>query len=107
MDEAEKLDKKKFNIKDLPEIFNLFKLLSFSTDFVFDKFKIPKKAQHIIEPYWTYVGEPTSTMCPFMMGIMDYCYIVDGAGLPSKFSHEISLSLDKSIRKHGGKIFYN
>ena len=107
MDEAEKLDKKKFNIKDLPEIFNLFKLLSFSTDFVFDKFKIPKKAQHIIEPYWTYVGEPTSTMCPFMMGIMDYCYIVDGAGLPSKFSHEISLSLDKSIRKHGGNIFYN
>lgn len=107
MDEAEKLDKKKFHLKDLPEIFNLFKMLSFSTDFIFDMFKIPKKAQHIIEPYWTYVGEPTSTMCPFMMGIMDYCYIVDGAGLPSKFSHEISLSLDKSIRKHGGKIFYN
>ncbi|MCR5189716.1 MAG: NAD(P)/FAD-dependent oxidoreductase [Treponema sp.] len=107
MDEAERLDKKKFSLKDLPEIFNLFKMLSFSTDFIFDMFKIPKKAQHIIEPYWTYVGEPTSTMCPFMMGIMDYCYVVDGAGLPSKFSHEISLSLDKAIRKHGGKIFYN
>lgn len=107
MDEAFKLDHKQFSLKDLPEIFNLFRLLSFPTDFIFDLFKIPKKAQHIIEPYWTYVGEPTSTMCPFMMGIMDYCYIVDGAGLPSKFSHEFSLALDKSIRKHGGKIFYN
>ena len=83
------------------------RFLSFPTDFVFDLFKIPKKVQHMIEPYWSYVGEPTSTLNPFMMGMMDYCYIIDGAGLPSKFSHEFSLSLDKVIRKNGGKIFYN
>ena len=105
--ETGRLSNKKFKLKDLPEIFNLFKMLSFSTDFIFDLFKIPKKAQHIIEPYWTYIGEPTSTMCSFMMGMMDYCYIVDGAGLPSMFSHEFSLAIDKAIRKYGGKIFYN
>lgn len=107
LDEAYKLDHKEFKLKDLPEIMNLLRFLSFSTDFVFDIFKIPKKAQHIIEPYWSYVGEPTSTLNPFMMGMMDYCYILDGAGLPSMFSHEFSLSLDKVIRKNGGQIFYN
>ncbi len=107
LDEAYKLDHKEFKLKDLPEIMNLLRFLSFPTDFVFDIFKIPKKAQHIIEPYWSYVGEPTSTLNPFMMGMMDYCYILDGAGLPSMFSHEFSLSLDKVIRKNGGQIFYN
>lgn len=107
LDEASKLDRKEFKLKDLPEIMNLFRLLSFPTDFVFDLFKIPKKAQHIIEPYWSYVGEPTSSLNPFIMGMLDYCYITDGTGLPSEFSNEFSLSLDKVIRKNGGKIFYN
>ena len=107
LDEAFKLDHKEFKFKDMPDILNLLRFLSFPTDFVFDLFKIPKKVQHMIEPYWSYVGEPTSTLNPFMMGMMDYCYIIDGAGLPSKFSHEFSLSLDKVIRKNGGKIFYN
>ncbi len=107
MDEAEKLGNKKFHFKDLPAIFNTFRMVAHSSDKVMDLLNIPKKIQHMITPYWTYIGEPTETVNAFMMGMMDYCYLKDGAGLPSMFSHEFSLSLDKVIRKNGGKIFYN
>lgn len=50
MVEAFKLDHKEFHLKDLPEIMNLFRMLSFPTDFIFGCFKIPKKAQHLITP---------------------------------------------------------
>ena len=107
MDMAEKLDKKQISAKDIPDILNVLRMVSYSADKIMDQLKIPKKIQHMISPYWTYVGEPTSTLSAFMLGLMDYCYITDGAGLPSCFSHELSLSLDKAIRKNGGKIFYN
>lgn len=107
MDESERLGNKKFRITDLPHIFNTFRMVAYSSDLIMTLLGIPKKVQHMITPYWTYIGEPTSTVNAFMMGMMDYCYLQDGAGLPSKFSHEFSLSIDKVIRKNGGKIFYN
>lgn len=107
MDESEKLGRKEFHFKDLPSIFNTFRMVAYSSDKIMDLLEIPPKIQHMITPYWTYIGEPTGTVNAFMMGMMDYCYLLDGAGLPSKFSHEFSLSLDKVIRKNGGQIFYN
>jgi len=107
MDESMKLGEKKFRLKDLPSIFNTFRMVAYSSDRIMDLLEIPKKVQHMITPYWTYIGEPTGTVNAFMMGMMDYCYLLDGAGLPSMFSHEFSLSLDKVIRKNGGQIFYN
>jgi len=107
MDESMKLGNKQFSFKDLPAIFNTFRMVAHSSDKVMDLLGIPKKVQHMITPYWTYIGEPTSTVNAFMMGMMDYCYLKDGAGVPTMFSHEFSLSLDKVIRKNGGQIFYN
>jgi len=104
---SEKLTVKKISLKDIPSIFNTFRMVAHSSDRVMDLLGISKKAQHMITPYWSYVGEPTSTVNAFMMGMMDYCYLLDGAGLPSSFSHEFSLSFDKIIRNNGGKIFYN
>ena len=107
IDASSKLGSKKISLKDLPSIFNTFRMVAYSSDRVMNLLGIPKKIQHIISPYWTYIGEPTGTVNAFMLGMMDYCYLKDGAGLPSMFSHEFSLSLDKVIRKNGGKIFYN
>lgn len=107
MDLAEKLGAKKIKFSDFANIPNTLRMFSYPSDKIMDMLKIPKKIQHIITAYWTYQGEPTSTLNGFIMGMMNYCYIVDGAGIPSEFSHELSLSLDKAIRKNGGKIFYN
>lgn len=107
MDVAERLAVKKVKFGDTKAAMNLLRMASYPSDKIMDMFEIPKKIQNIITPYWSYQGEPTSTMNGFLMGMMDYCYIVDGAGLPSCFSHELSLSFDKIIRKNGGKIFYN
>lgn len=107
IDESSRLGQKKIRLKDFPSIFNTFRMVAYSSDKVMDLLGIPKKIQHMITPYWTYIGEPTGTVNAFMLGMMDYCYLKDGAGLPSMFSHEFSLSLDKVIRKNGGKIFYN
>ena len=93
--------------KDIPDVMTLLRMVSYSTEKVMDLLKIPKKAQHIISTYWPYVGESTDTMCAFMMGMMDYIYVVDGAGMPKKTSHEISMSIEKVIRQNGGDIFYN
>lgn len=107
VEESSRLGERKIRLKDFPSILNTFRMVAYSSDKVMDLLGIPKKIQHMITPYWTYIGEPTGTVNAFMLGMMDYCYIKDGAGLPSMFSHEFSLSLDKAIRKNGGKIFYN
>ena len=107
MDMAEKLNNKDFHLKDLPEIFNMMRFVSRPADKIMTMFGIPKKVQHMLSAYWTYVGEPTSTLNAFMLGMMDYVYTDHGAGLPSMFSHELSLSFDKTIRENGGQIFYN
>ena len=107
MNMAMKLSEKKIKGSDFSEILNVLRMVSYPADKIMNMLGISKKIQHMITPYWTYQGEPTSTLSAFMMGMMDFCYIVDGAGLPKLFSHELSLSLDKAIRKNGGEIYYN
>ena len=107
MQTINKLTKEGFKWKDRGEVLNCFRMFAFSSDIVMDLMRIPKKIQHMITPYWTYVGEPTSTLNAFMMGMMDSSYARDGAGVPTMFSHELSCSLDKVIRENGGTIYYN
>lgn len=107
VDLVDKLSPPNLSKKDIPELFNLLRLVSYSSERVMDLFKIPKKAQHIISTYWPYVGEPTNTMNAFMMGMMDYIYINYGPTIPKMTSHEISLAIEKVIRENSGQILYN
>lgn len=107
MDESERMNLRKIRIQDISSICNTFRMVGHSANAVMDELKIPKNIQHILTPYWTYIGEPTDTCNAFMLGLMNCSYFKYGAGVPTMFSHQLSLSIDKSIRKNNGKIFYN
>ena len=79
----------------------------YSVDEVLDYFGVPKRAQDIINTYWSYLGIPTDEMNAMHFLSMVYSYIVDGAAMPPKRSHELSLSMCKSILDNGGDIWYN
>lgn len=98
---------KKIKPENIPDLINLIKLVSNPSDKFMDLLGIPEKAQHILTTYWPYMGESTDTLNAFTMAMINYLYVFYGAGIPSKFSHEISLSLDEVIRRNGGEIRYN
>lgn len=74
---------------------------------VLDSLGMPLKAQHILSSYWCYLGAPEDQMDFLTYSTMLLSYVVYGAGQPKLRSHEISLALEKSIRDHGGQIWYN
>ena len=79
----------------------------YSVDDVMNYLKVPLKAQHIINTYWSYLGVPTDEMNAMHFLSMVYSYIVDGAAMPRKCSHQLSLSLCQTIYQNGGDIWYN
>ena len=79
----------------------------YTVDEVLDYFGVPKRAQDIINTYWSYLGIPTDEMNAMHFLSMVYSYVVDGAAMPPKRSHELSLSMCKSILDNGGDIWYN
>jgi len=93
--------------KDFPAVLNTLRIASHSSDQVMDLLGIPKKAQHLMCTYWPYIGEPTDTVNAVIMGMILHTYVVDGAGIPENFSHEMSLGMEQSVRKNGGQIWYN
>ena len=68
---------------------------------------IPEKAQNIICTYWGYLGVPTDELNAMHFLNMLNCYVVDGAAMPYKRSHELSVSLAQVILDNGGEICYN
>lgn len=68
---------------------------------------IPEKARNIINSYWCYLGIPTDEINGLHYLSMLGSYVNDGAAMPRKRSHEISLALEKVILDNGGKIWYN
>lgn len=78
-----------------------------TVDEVMNYLGVPQRAQDIINTYWSYLGIPTDEMNAMHFMSMVYSYIVDGAAMPRKRSHELSLSLAKVIYDNGGDIWYN
>lgn len=72
-----------------------------------DALGMPKKAQQILATYWSYIGAPIDEADFLLYAVMLHRYIKFGPALPEKFSNEISLGIEKSIRDHGGEIWYN
>ena len=93
---------------DMPATCGTFmRMASISADEGMDLLGIPKKAQHILSTYWGYMGEPTDTMSFMVFAMLLIVYVVYGAGMPGKFSHELSLSIEKVVRDNGGDVWYN
>ncbi|HRX58052.1 MAG TPA: NAD(P)/FAD-dependent oxidoreductase [Eubacteriales bacterium] len=80
---------------------------SHSAEDVMNALGMPEKARDIICTYWGYLGVPTDELNALHFLNMLNCYVVDGAAMPYKRSHELSLSLADVILGSGGQIWYN
>jgi prolycopene isomerase len=86
---------------------DFMKIASHSVEDVMKALGIPEKARNIINTYWGYLGVPTDELnCMHFLNML-YSYVVHGAAMPYKRSHELSLSLAKVILDAGGEIRYN
>lgn len=80
---------------------------SHSTDEVLDALDMPEKAKNILTTYWGYLGVPTDELnCLHFLSMLT-SYMDNGAAMPYKRSHELSLALCDVIYKNGGEIRYN
>ncbi len=80
---------------------------SHSVEDVMKALGMPEKARNIINTYWGYLGVPTDELNAMHFLNMLNCYVVDGAAMPHKRSHELSLAIAKVILDAGGQIWYN
>ena len=92
------------SIKDLPDI---MRMATHTLKEGLDALGMPKKAQDIFCTYWCYMGSPASKFDFLYYMAVLHSYVKNGTGIPHMRSHEMSLSLDKVIRKNGGDIWYN
>ena len=86
---------------------DFMKVSSHSVEEVMTACGIPEKAQNIMNTYWGYLGVPTDELnCMHYLNMI--CgYLIDGAAMPYKRSHELSSALCKVIYDNGGEIYYN
>ncbi len=68
---------------------------------------MPEKARNILNTYWGYLGVPTDELNAFHYMSMVANYVQDGAVMPYKRSHELSLAFEKAITDNGGDVWYN
>jgi prolycopene isomerase len=86
---------------------DFMRVASHSVEDVMKALKIPEKARDILCTYWGYLGVPTDELnCMHYLSMMN-AYVVDGAAMPYKRSHELSLSLEKVLTDNGGEVWYN
>lgn len=86
---------------------DFMRVASHSTEDVMKALGMPEKARNIINTYWGYLGVPTDELNAMHFLSMLNTYVVYGAAMPYKRSHELSLSLAKVILDSGGQIWYN
>lgn len=80
---------------------------SYSTEQVETALGMPEKARNIMNTYWGYLGVPTDDLNAMHYLSMVGSYVDDGAAMPYKRSHELSLALEKAITDAGGEVWYN
>lgn len=85
---------------------NFMRVAVYSVDKVLKAIKMPKKAQEIINTYWSYLGTPTDELGFIHYCIMVYLYVSLKAQVPVERSHEISSIIAKEIEDNGGEIYF-
>jgi prolycopene isomerase len=86
---------------------DFMRMASHSVKECLDALGMPEKAQQILNTYWPYLGAPADQLDFLHYVFMLMRYIIPKPAMPSKKSHELSLSLEKVILDHGGKILYD
>ena len=102
--------KKKGNPNPLVMVFkhaDFMRCASHTVDEVLNALEMPEKAKNILTTYWGYLGVPTDELnCMHFLSMLT-SYMDNGAAMPYKRSHEMSLALCDVIIKNGGEIRYN
>ena len=86
---------------------DFMRMASHTVDECLDALGMPKRAQQIIGTYWPYLGVPTDQLDFLHYASMFLRYVRPHPAMPYMRSHELSLSLEKSIRDNGGEVWYN
>ena len=86
---------------------NFMRVAAYPIDKVLNAIKMPKKAQEIINVYWSYLGTPEDQLSFLHYALMVNLYITHGAQIPKNRSHGISCALADTILEKGGEIWYN
>lgn len=86
---------------------NFMRDTSYTVEEVQKALGMPEKARNILNTYWGYLGVPTDELNSFHYMTMVASYVRDGAVMPYKRSHEMSLALEKAITDNGGDVWYN
>lgn len=91
-------------VKDVPDF---MRMVSHTLKEGLDALGMPKRAQDIFCTYWCYMGSPASRFDFLYYMTVLHSYVNNGTGIPNLRSHEMSLAIDKAIRRNGGDIWYN
>ena len=86
---------------------NFMRVAAYPIDKVLNAIKMPKKAQEILNVYWSYLGTPEDQLSFLHYALMVNLYITHGAQIPKNRSHGISCALADTILEKGGEIWYN
>lgn len=86
---------------------NFMRVAAYPIDKVLNAIKMPKKAQEILNVYWSYLGTPEDQLSFLHYALMVNLYITHGAQIPKNRSHGISCALANTILEKGGEIWYN
>ena len=85
---------------------NFMRVAVYSVDKVLKAIKMPKKAQEILNTYWSYLGTATDELGFVHYCIMVYLYITLKAQIPVERSHQISATIIEEIKKCGGDVYF-
>ena len=86
---------------------NFVRTCAYSQQQVLDALKMPKKAQRILNAYWTYLAVEMERINFTIFGVMIYVLLEKSAFIPKLRSFEISAAFDRKIKEYGGEIEYN
>lgn len=86
---------------------NFVRTCAYTQQQVLDALKMPRKAQRILNAYWTYLAVEMERINFTIFGVMIYALLEKSAFIPKLRSHEISVAFDKKIKEYGGEIEYN
>jgi phytoene dehydrogenase-like protein len=85
---------------------NLLRTSGVSVEDVEDFVKMPRRARHIANALWIYLGVDTSNLDFQSYAMMLYKMLLSGCHVPKMRSHALSLAFDRKIRENGGEIRY-
>ncbi len=80
------------------------KTVGYTAEEVMGTFGFPKEIEEILTPYWIYVGNPMSSLPFTIYAFLMADYFRGGSYVCRKFSHEMSMKLERRVEENGAQI---